>query len=552
MRQKFAITNTFELTFPLRTLLTTLRYQRVSYIPDSVLFMFREFCTLLFYLDLRDKFSLTLRKFSKHTIQSQNLDYNRTKSAQLDNSSVNLCLRIINYGNLMLSYRCFLKQQQFEIQDIVVSSIGRLGRLRERSMELERRLAECVEKRWTDGESEELIYDAESFDLKLAKLLDEWKEAEYDTLTMGDVYEHSALNAVKAERQRVLSIYGEGEEVLVRIHDKNGSRTQPYLCGSFEFERFEGCAEFLELFFKLAFDQTEDWETLGNSNDQTPLLPEFFDEIRAQELPNDEIVDRQHIMSPGDDNEHAEIDSSLPGYRRRRVLGNSQKYTQKQNWTCDKFGNQDPTEKQDIFKAHPSNNVDSEESEIKKEEDHDDIESELQKALLIKEHKKHYLSDQPLKVLDFGPKYAETTNLAIWLIKWASRFQKILMSHKSVPSFWLGSTNPTIKLCSINANFLVSCVYLADNNHLEYSATNIVIAKPLQQRRQANNNKIMISEDEFTQVSSPVNAETRRVAFQQQKGCLFCKRLLLNSSIGSPRSLNMYYSVQGFYGTNIS
>ena len=89
-----------------------------------------------------------------------------------------------------------------------------------------------------------------------------------------------------------------------------------------------------------------------------------------------------------------------------------------------------------------------------------------------------YSTEQPLKLLDLGSRYIEPANLAIWLIKWATRFQKLLMTHKTAACFRHSATAPdhspttTLKLTSVNANFLVACVYLANNNNLESSALN--------------------------------------------------------------------------------
>lgn len=62
-------------------------------------------------------------------------------------------------------------------------------------------------------------------------------------------------------------------------------------------------------------------------------------------------------------------------------------------------------------------------------------------------------------------------------MKWSMRFHAILMANnKAAASFWYDSPKKskksiiTLKLNSLNANLLVSCVYMADGNNLHASA----------------------------------------------------------------------------------
>ncbi len=69
MKHSLGLRNQFRVDHSLRTLLICVRYQRLGYIPDAVLLMFRDFCAVGFYLDLRDKFSLALRQYTRYFIQ---------------------------------------------------------------------------------------------------------------------------------------------------------------------------------------------------------------------------------------------------------------------------------------------------------------------------------------------------------------------------------------------------------------------------------------------------------------------------------------------------
>ena len=127
-----------------------------------------------------------------------------------------------------------------------------------------------------------------------------------------------------------------------------------------------------------------------------------------------------------------------------------------------------------------------------------------------------YSIEQPFKVLNFGFSYVQTSNLAIWLIKWAAKFQKIMMNHKSAASFWYTQNNDenatTLKLTSINSNFLVSCVFMANNNNLEHSA--LYLKQQNQEVTQAMTPQPMrraeTIEDDFTQISNSISMTSRR------------------------------------------
>ncbi len=116
-------------------------------------------------------------------------------------------------------------------------------------------------------------------------------------------------------------------------------------------------------------------------------------------------------------------------------------------------------------------------------------------------------------MIDLGPAYVETSNLAIWLVRWAGRFQKLLMGHRTSASLWysesgVGST--TLKLTTVNANFLVGCVYLANGNSLEDSAQRKldVAPEPIEQPQTAA--PVPAADDDFTQISNSVSLTAKQ------------------------------------------
>ena len=325
MKHNYGIANYFKMDLSLSNLLTSIRYQKLGYIPENILLTFREFCALLFYIDLRDRFSLSLRQYSKYFIQNQAMDLDESNSYAHSSLLIELCLKIADYGNAMLSYRSFLGEQHMEIQDIVLSTISRLTNLCQyvevNDLDLEHKLAMCVEKTpftliethklngSVNEKVENLQFSMENFSTKLKKLLESWKQIrshnevlnndEATYLSMTDVYEHNVLANERSSHAKLVTLYGMNEDSLPLIYTEKLDRTYPCVCGGFDFERTYWCAEFLELFFKLGFDQTEDWEHLIQAVNQTPLLPEFYDAIRSVELPDSsEHVDKQYLIRP--------------------------------------------------------------------------------------------------------------------------------------------------------------------------------------------------------------------------------------------------------------
>ena len=157
----------------------------------------------------------------------------------------------------------------------------------------------------------------ESFQLKLEKLIETWRQMPYnddddeqqkaeDTnrTSMADVFEHMILVDERAQSAKLISIYGLGEDTLPLVYIEKVERGAVSNVGGFSFERSEWCAQFLDMFFKLTFDHTEDWSHLIQGvNRALPLLTEFYDEIRAQEIAhlvvgNQQFVEKMYLIEP--------------------------------------------------------------------------------------------------------------------------------------------------------------------------------------------------------------------------------------------------------------
>jgi len=145
------------------------------------------------------------------------------------------------------------------------------------------------------------VFSEASFNTKLSKLLDTWSNirttSEQD-ISMADAYQQIFLPNQLAINRKLESLYGPSEHSLSCLYDLKETCSTTSRPGSYHFERTDWSGDFLELFFKLGFDQTEQWEQLIQSVNTTPLLPEFYEAVRGQELGSNNFVDKQHLMPP--------------------------------------------------------------------------------------------------------------------------------------------------------------------------------------------------------------------------------------------------------------
>ena len=71
MTRSYGVANSFALTHALVNLATLLRYQKLGYVPARVLAMFRDLCAVLFFVEVRDRFALSMRQYARDLVQQQ-------------------------------------------------------------------------------------------------------------------------------------------------------------------------------------------------------------------------------------------------------------------------------------------------------------------------------------------------------------------------------------------------------------------------------------------------------------------------------------------------
>ncbi len=316
--------------------------------------------------------------------------------------------------------------------------------------------------------TEYLQTNTEAFELKLKKLLTSWKDITYDggTSSLADAYEQTVLATQHTSQAKLKTMYGLGEDTISRVYMQKLPRTQPSLCGGYDCERSWWLCDFLEMFFRLGIDRTENWTFLIASVNQTPLLPEFYDKIRSKELPNfDMPIEKQYLIKassyPNRNRRKASVDDSFGSQlgHGRGVLENSMQSLASSNMSKN-YGGQ---RRQGLFRSYSAKELnvsvaneksfnlgaDFNESIIKKSVSFSNLPNELlpngkkrqgldNRNNGLKSITEEAVNDeQSCSILDYGQKYYHVANLSIWLIKWADKFNKILMANsKTAAKFW--------------------------------------------------------------------------------------------------------------------
>ena len=392
-------------------------------------------------------------------------------------------------------------------------------------------------------------YQSENFDEKLRKLVDSWKEIQTPNvndpemyISMAEVYEHNLSVNELGTSKKLTNIFGQDESCLHNIYLLKQIRQEPAISGGYNYERTQWCGEFLELFFKLGFEQTEDWEPLVQSVNQTPLLPEFYEAIRNKELSSNDYINKQFLIPSvnkfDQTNTGNEFTSSPANTRSRRsIISNLNEQTN--SYISINEANIGSYRQVGLFRSNSdlkaSKYLDGKLDMSKKSVSFVNLDMNFLNELdehgeynILSEKtaaNDHQHIEQSYKVLDYGPNYIQISYLAIWLIKWAAKFQKILMNHKSSASFWYNSCDSsfesltTVKLNSINANFLVACVYLSNNNSLALSSLHFgkinnqltTTTKNLGNQVTNQQKTEIMNDDDFTQISTSLSLNSKRV-----------------------------------------
>lgn len=278
----------------LRQLIAQLKHQRIGYTPDFLLTLFRDMCAILGFLELRDRFSLDLRRYTKYFLDRQDASMIDASSRDIQSMS----LDIIDLGTLLLSYRTkrpnsdVTSSEIWTLAEIIISTISRIGKNPHYgpNLQLESRLARCVHKLNRFSQTwPELVHT------KLDRLLTEWKliPCRIDPSVNMELFfsEHVLPNEV-AGFVKVSKEFGASEEVLESVYLSRGVDVERgggvSVVGGYEFERDERAAAIIEIFFRIGFDRTENWEGLSSEvNSDFPIIGEFYEDIRHRELLED-------------------------------------------------------------------------------------------------------------------------------------------------------------------------------------------------------------------------------------------------------------------------
>ena len=97
-RRKQPLDETNDSFYSIRILLKSLRFHKLPNIPDRILIYFRDFCILLFLLDIRDRLSLLLRQHIR-------------QKTELTPASDKRAWQIISYATILLSFRCLVSDE---------------------------------------------------------------------------------------------------------------------------------------------------------------------------------------------------------------------------------------------------------------------------------------------------------------------------------------------------------------------------------------------------------------------------------------------------------
>lgn len=431
MKISYGLINTFELSNLLNELLKLIRYQKISYISNDVLLLFRDFCALLFYLNVRDKYSHLLRIVSSSTNKT-----NENKLNTIDNN----CLLLIDYGILLISFDSFIKQEdKLMICDVIISTISRVSDLEDvYSLNLYYKLAICINK--VDiTQSEDLIFKYET-------LTNKWKlfKTSFNS-TLFDIY-NQQLKINEASNETINKLYGCNENILSDY--LNGFNYKIRKVGSYFYERSNLCVNFLELLFEIGFDS---WDNLVKQVNTVPLLISFYDQLKEHYLPND-YPDHSNFIKirklPIYKSVHKKIDEFLDSddFKESNLLQNGL-FSNSLNDNDSVLVLNRSISLNDLKETNTLDSLSSKKlkrsvSFNKLNESNDDINDE------------NDLVNDETKVLDYGQKYGNLMQLAIWLIKWSQSFNYYLINDKK--------SNAATKIRSINANMLIACVFIAD------------------------------------------------------------------------------------------
>jgi hypothetical protein len=125
-----------------------------------------------------------------------------------------------------------------------------------------------------------------------------WRTIPFNkSISMSDAFHQYVVDQHRSSVAKLVSLYGIGEDSLQRVYTLNLSHVDPCHCGSYSFERSSTVSNFILLLFHIGFDKSENWESFVKNINKVPLIPQSFNEIRDQQIPNINRIDRRLIKS---------------------------------------------------------------------------------------------------------------------------------------------------------------------------------------------------------------------------------------------------------------
>ncbi|XP_071954067.1 uncharacterized protein [Antedon mediterranea] len=265
---------------------------------------FRDICTIVWMLNIRDKLTMAVRKYQK--IQdNQCSSLNTSTTAQ--KSAHTVLQDIIQWAKYLHSFSFFLNIE-VEVQDILLTAVSNLPPTKDVAAVLgevfysSKIVLPAVEEKFQRVMSK--------LKKKKEKVEETTNKKESNTVTLEPLYVYYRKQCLKQKRVMIskTKVLGSIEEQILGVYctpfirqsssfvketpsnngtsiEKQLSRSSTYKVGARSFETSKTFLDFLETFFLVAFGKFDKAMSQGiKRTDKIPLLKSFSDEIREHEL----------------------------------------------------------------------------------------------------------------------------------------------------------------------------------------------------------------------------------------------------------------------------
>ncbi|XP_033125632.1 uncharacterized protein LOC117123735 [Anneissia japonica] len=254
---------------------------------------FRDICTIVWLLNVRDKLTMAVRKYR---VIQENVCSSLNTFPTFQQKSRSVLQDIIQWSKFLHSFSFFLNMED-EVQDILLTAVSNLPPSKD--------VAEVL------GEvfySSKIVLPAveEKFQRVMTKLKKKKEKAHESaekkknssTLTLEPLYVYYRKQCLKQKRSLIskTEILGSVEEQILGIYctppksketiEKQLSKASTFKVGARSFETNKVFLDFLETFFLVAFgkfDESVSYHGIKKT-DNIPLLRSYADEIRQHEL----------------------------------------------------------------------------------------------------------------------------------------------------------------------------------------------------------------------------------------------------------------------------